>query len=445
MVSYSASVSSTAPPGRVDVQADVLPPLLVLQVEHLHHDPGRRAWLISPIRKTIRFSSSSSSIVISRVRWYADAEAAGHGCSSLAALAANPRRFARWAGRSRDTLPSRRGHGRDRPPPRGRPPHRHRSEPGRASAGCGVLPFPHLRSHYHPHPPPGFVRSRPGAQDRSLCADRRHQRHPRQRRGPPRVLADIEKRGIKRIVCLGDIVGYGPEPLDLRRPRPRALRLVLMGNHDFGVLYEPTNFNAAAESAAFWTREQFDAEPDEAAPRRALRVPRPPARPCRRDRPRRRVPHARGPRLAPPPHQRVHLPDDATNAPDKIEAIFGASSASASWGTPTSPASSPTSPTSTRRRARRGRLPLQPSEEKAIINVGSVGQPRDMRPARQLCHPPRRPRRVHARALRHRRDGQQDQGDPAAAPVPRRAAVHGKVTRRACSEAHNQSDSGSQA
>src|ERR1043165_9062162 len=28
------------------------------------------AWLISPIRKTIRFSSKSSSIVISRVRWY---------------------------------------------------------------------------------------------------------------------------------------------------------------------------------------------------------------------------------------------------------------------------------------------------------------------------------------------------------------------------------------
>ena len=37
-----------------------------------------------------------------------------------------------------------------------------------------------------------------------------------------RVLEDIEKRGIKRIVCLGDIVGYGPEPLacvDLVRER----------------------------------------------------------------------------------------------------------------------------------------------------------------------------------------------------------------------------------
>ena len=26
------------------------------------------------------------------------------------------------------------------------------------------------------------------------------------------VLADIEKRGIKTIYCLGDVVGYGPNP-----------------------------------------------------------------------------------------------------------------------------------------------------------------------------------------------------------------------------------------
>src|SRR5690606_11451904 len=65
------------------------------------------------------------------------------------------------------------------------------------------------------------------------------------------VLADIEGRGIDRIVCLGDIVGYGPEPLacvDLVRER---CAWCLMGNHDFAVLYEPTNFNAPAESSAF--------------------------------------------------------------------------------------------------------------------------------------------------------------------------------------------------
>ena len=77
------------------------------------------------------------------------------------------------------------------------------------------------------------------------------------------VLADIDRRGIDRIISLGDIIGYGPDPLecvDLIRER---CAWSLMGNHDFGVLYEPTNFNPGAESAAYWTREQFDAEPDE--------------------------------------------------------------------------------------------------------------------------------------------------------------------------------------
>ena len=83
------------------------------------------------------------------------------------------------------------------------------------------------------------------------------------------VLADIESRGITRIVCLGDIVGYGPNPLeclDLVRDR---CAFSLMGNHDFAVLYEPTSFNAMAEQACFWTRRQFELEPDDA--RRAER------------------------------------------------------------------------------------------------------------------------------------------------------------------------------
>ena len=76
------------------------------------------------------------------------------------------------------------------------------------------------------------------------------------------VLDDIEKRGVERIVCLGDIVGYGPNPvecLDLVRKR---CAWSLMGNHDFAVLFEPTSFNTTAEQACFWTRRQFELEPD---------------------------------------------------------------------------------------------------------------------------------------------------------------------------------------
>ena len=76
------------------------------------------------------------------------------------------------------------------------------------------------------------------------------------------VLDDIEKRGIQRIVCLGDILGYGPNPCECLDLVMERCELALMGNHDFAVLYEPTSFNATAEQAAFWTRAQLEAEPD---------------------------------------------------------------------------------------------------------------------------------------------------------------------------------------
>jgi predicted phosphodiesterase len=76
------------------------------------------------------------------------------------------------------------------------------------------------------------------------------------------VLADIEQRKVTEIVCLGDVIGYGPRPcecIDLIREK---CRICLMGNHDHAVLYEPTNFNAAAERAAYWTRQVLESEPD---------------------------------------------------------------------------------------------------------------------------------------------------------------------------------------
>lgn len=76
------------------------------------------------------------------------------------------------------------------------------------------------------------------------------------------VLDDIERRGIAKIYCLGDIVGYGPEPgecLDLIIERTTSS---LCGNHDHAIFYEPMNFNANAERAAFWTREAVADEPD---------------------------------------------------------------------------------------------------------------------------------------------------------------------------------------
>lgn len=72
------------------------------------------------------------------------------------------------------------------------------------------------------------------------------------------VLADIATRRVDRIVCLGDIVGYGPDPVECADLVAKRCEWSLMGNHDCAVLYEPTNFNEAARRAAFWTRDQIN-------------------------------------------------------------------------------------------------------------------------------------------------------------------------------------------
>jgi predicted phosphodiesterase len=76
------------------------------------------------------------------------------------------------------------------------------------------------------------------------------------------VLDDIASRGITHIICLGDVIGYGPEPGECLDLVKEHAAVTLMGNHDYAVLYEPNNFNLGAEAACFWTRQQLEAEPD---------------------------------------------------------------------------------------------------------------------------------------------------------------------------------------
>jgi predicted phosphodiesterase len=71
------------------------------------------------------------------------------------------------------------------------------------------------------------------------------------------VLADIESQGIECIYCLGDIVGYGPDPRECI-DRVMACDLCLLGNHDQGALFDPEGFNAGAERAIFWTRKMLE-------------------------------------------------------------------------------------------------------------------------------------------------------------------------------------------
>ena len=78
------------------------------------------------------------------------------------------------------------------------------------------------------------------------------------------VLEDIRSKGITEIVCLGDVIGYGPEPeeaLDLAQ----TWKLTLLGNHEEALLTDANTFNVRARDAINWTRKKLDIESDDPA------------------------------------------------------------------------------------------------------------------------------------------------------------------------------------
>lgn len=81
------------------------------------------------------------------------------------------------------------------------------------------------------------------------------------------VLEDISQQGITQVYCLGDIVGYGPNPRQCI-DRVMSCEVCLLGNHDQGALFDPEGFNAGAERAIFWTRKELESETGSAAEKR---------------------------------------------------------------------------------------------------------------------------------------------------------------------------------
>ena len=75
------------------------------------------------------------------------------------------------------------------------------------------------------------------------------------------VLNDIEERGgTDQIWCLGDIVGYGPDPGECIELLRQHDHLCVAGNHDWASVgkLEITNFNPAAAAACRWTAQQLN-------------------------------------------------------------------------------------------------------------------------------------------------------------------------------------------
>jgi predicted phosphodiesterase len=71
------------------------------------------------------------------------------------------------------------------------------------------------------------------------------------------VLADVREQGIEVVYCLGDVVGYGPNPRECI-DEVMNCDVCLLGNHDQGALFDPEGFNTGAERAIFWTRAQLE-------------------------------------------------------------------------------------------------------------------------------------------------------------------------------------------
>ncbi|HBT39295.1 MAG: metallophosphoesterase family protein [Pseudothermotoga sp.] len=83
------------------------------------------------------------------------------------------------------------------------------------------------------------------------------------------VLEDIDKKGVDEIFCLGDLVGYGPDPEDVvQEIKKRAIKTI-MGNYDDGVghsrqscgcSYAPGRETEVGDISLNWTIEHTSQE-----------------------------------------------------------------------------------------------------------------------------------------------------------------------------------------
>lgn len=76
------------------------------------------------------------------------------------------------------------------------------------------------------------------------------------------VLDDVARFPVSHIFCLGDLLGYGPNPVECLE-RAMAWDVTLLGNHDQGAMYEDSvtwSTPAALARSIAWTRSVLAAE-----------------------------------------------------------------------------------------------------------------------------------------------------------------------------------------
>ena len=74
------------------------------------------------------------------------------------------------------------------------------------------------------------------------------------------VLDDIKRRGrVEEVWCLGDIVGYGPDPHQCIELLRQHSHVCVAGNHDWAAIgkIDTSDFNPDAATACHWTTQQL--------------------------------------------------------------------------------------------------------------------------------------------------------------------------------------------
>lgn len=83
------------------------------------------------------------------------------------------------------------------------------------------------------------------------------------------VMADIDAHECERIICLGDLVDYGPNPCEVLDIAMERFDVCLLGNHEEALMMVAEDFNERAMRSVEWTREILNSDDLPAEKRRA--------------------------------------------------------------------------------------------------------------------------------------------------------------------------------
>jgi len=71
------------------------------------------------------------------------------------------------------------------------------------------------------------------------------------------ALADMESKGVDEIYNLGDVIDYGPQPQECLDVAMERFKVNILGNHEEATLNIPIGFNPVARKTVEWTRNQL--------------------------------------------------------------------------------------------------------------------------------------------------------------------------------------------